>query len=107
MSEFDDAIREHIAFIVLFLHRPFSFHDFIRFEASGTEYTMTLGTFRNKVSMLRKSDEVELVYKSGTAFYTLKGHKFGKPMTPTHAGGKSLSNDPFVRMIQNLPLDKN
>jgi hypothetical protein len=107
MSELDDAMKEHIALVVLFLHRPFSYLDFMSFEVGGTEYRMTPGTFRNKVSNLRMSGEVELAYRSAIAFYTLKGYRFDRPMTPTHTGGKSYSNDPFVRMIQNLPMGKN
>jgi hypothetical protein len=107
LSELDEAMKEHMAYIVLSENRPPCFRDFLCFEVDGKEYRMKASTFRNKISRLRKSGDVELDYNSGTAFYTLKGYNFGKPMTPTHAGGKSLSNDSFVRMVQNLPLDKN
>lgn len=71
MTELDDAMKE-LAFIVLSQHRSFSYLDFMHFEVGGREYTMTSGTFRNKVSSLRKSGEVELAYRSVIAFYTLK-----------------------------------
>lgn len=107
MSELDEVMKEHMAYIVLSENRPFCVRDFLRFEVDGKEYRMTAGTFRNKISGLRKSGDVEDDYSSVTAFYTLKGYRFGKSMTPTHTGGKSLSNDPFARMIQSLPMDNN
>jgi hypothetical protein len=107
MSELNDAMKKHIAFIVLLLHRPFSFLDFMHFEVGGTEYTMKHGTFRNKVSMLKRSGDIELAYKSLIAFYTLEGHRFDKPMTPTRMRDKAYSNDPIARLIQDLPMDKN
>ena len=104
MSELDDAMQEHMAFIVSSEIRPFSFHDFLRFKVNEYEYSMTHGTFRNKISRLIKSGTVELSYYSHCAFYTLKGHKFGKSMTPNHA---VVHNNPIYQMLQNLlPLEK-
>lgn len=61
--------------------------DFLNFEVDGREYTMTHGTFRNKISKLRDMGIVELAYNSGIAFYTLRGVRLGKtganPMTTT------------------------
>ena len=65
---------------------------------------MSHGTFRNKIGKLRKSDEVELCYYSSCAFYSLKGHKFSKSMTQNHT--MVSSNNPFYRLLQNLPLDR-
>ena len=78
---------EHMAYIVLVERRPFSFKDFFRFEVNGKEYNMKHGTFRNKISKLNKNGVVDLVYNSQIAFYTLKGHTFGKSaITPDHTG---------------------
>ena len=107
MSTLDEAMKEHMAYIVLLEHRPFSYRDFMRFEVDGKEYRMTPGTFRNKILKLRKLGEIELAYNAGTAFYTLKGHGFGKPITPNHTGVSSTKSDALVRLIQNLPMDKN
>lgn len=96
-----------MTYIVLSQHRPFSFRDFLLFEVDGKDYRMTAGSFRNKISRLRKSGLVELAYNSKVAFYTLKGHRFGKPMTPNHMGVGSNKSDPIVRLIQNLPMDRN
>ena len=96
-----------MAFIVLLEHRPFSYRDFMRFEVDGKEYRMTPGTFRNKISKLRRLGEIELAYNAGTAFYTLNGHRFAKPITPNHTGVSSTKSDALVRLIQNLPMDKN
>jgi hypothetical protein len=100
-------MREHMNYIVLSEHRPFSFRDFLLFEVDGKEYRMTAGSFRNKISRLRKSGLVELAYNSRMAFYTLKGHRFGKPMTPNHMGVGPNKSDPIVSLIQSLPMDRN
>ena len=60
MTELDDAMYEHMTYIVLVERRPFSFKDFLRFEVNGKEYKMEHGTFRNKISKLNKNGEVEL-----------------------------------------------
>ena len=106
MTALDEAMRDHMTHIVLSEQRPFSFYDFLRFEVDGKEYRMTAGSFRNKISVLRKSGLVELAYNSKMAFYTLKGHRFGKPMTTNHMGVCSNRSDPIVRLIQNLPTDR-
>jgi hypothetical protein len=104
MSELDNAMQEHMAFIVLSEGRPFSFRDFFQFTIDGKIYKITPGTFRNKILALKKAGVVELDYNSGTAFYTLKGHRFGKQVTPNHTVVQH--NDPVYNMLQNLTLDK-
>jgi hypothetical protein len=103
MSDLDVAMRKHMEYIVFSDCRPFSFRDFLQFEVDGKEYCMAIGTVRNKISTLRKSGEIEFEYNSGTAFYTLKGHRFGKPMTPNHTGVNNSKMDSFSRLIYNLP----
>lgn len=103
LTRLDDAMEEHMAYIVLSEGRPFSFRDFLRFKVSDNEYSMDHGTFRNKVSKFKKTGKVELSYYSSCAFYTLKGHKFGKPMTPNRMG---VHNSPLYKMLQDLPFDK-
>ena len=87
MTELDDAMLEHMAYIVFVERRPFTFQDFLRFEVNGKEYKMEHGTFRNKISKLNKNGTVELLYNSHIAFYTLKGHKLDKSaITHDHTG---------------------
>jgi hypothetical protein len=50
-----------------------------------------------------KNGHVELSYNSGCGFYTLTGHKFGKPMTPYPT---VVHNNPIYRMIKDLPFDR-
>jgi hypothetical protein len=93
--------------IVFTEQRPFSFIDFLpRFEVNGREYTIDYGTLRNKFSQLRKKGEIQLDYKSKQAFYTMKGHKFGKKlMTINHLGVQA--SDPITKLISLLPFGKN
>jgi hypothetical protein len=106
MSELDDAMDEHMAYLVFSEKRPFSYHDFMRFEVERNEYRMTHGTYRNKILKLKKEGVVELAYRTGMAFYTLKGHSFRRPMTPNHAGVCHSNKDPISRLIHDLPMDK-
>ena len=98
-------MEERMASIVLSERKPFCYFDFLRFEVAGFEYRMTHGTFRNKISKLMENGEVEVSYHSVQTFYTLKGHKFGKPMTPYHMGVSPHNS--FYQMIKDLPLDRN
>jgi hypothetical protein len=117
MSELDDAMQEHMAYLVFVERRTFSYLDFLSFEVNGKDYKMTHGTFRNKISELKDNDEVELAYNSALAFYTLKGVKFAKPMTPNHMGvvssvtavnGVINSTPPSIyNIIQKLPPNNN
>jgi hypothetical protein len=103
MTKVDDALEENMAYIVLSERKPFCYRDFLKFEVNGEAYGITHGTFRNKICKLKKCGKVELSYYSSCAFYTLKGHKFGKPMTSDHT---VVHNDPIYKMLQDLPLDK-
>ncbi len=106
MTKLDEAMQNRMASIVLSEHRPFCYFDFLQFEVEGFEHSMSHGTFRNKIFKLRKKGDVEVSYRSVQTFYTLKSHKFGKPMTPNHTGVSS-SNNTLALLLQNLALGKN
>jgi hypothetical protein len=67
---------------------------------------MTHGTYRNKIAALKKAGRAELAYNAGMAFYTLKGKRFGKPMTPNHEGVYNSKMDSFSRLINDLPTER-
>jgi DNA-binding transcriptional ArsR family regulator len=100
MSELDEAMLERMIHIVYDEHKNFSNMDFLDL--------MKPKTYRNKISKLKKDGIVELDYKSSVAFYTLKGHRFGKAGTSNHTAViVTIShNDPIYNMIKNLPMDK-
>ena len=103
MSELDVAMLQYIHFIICSEYRPFSYKDFLKFVVNGREYGMAHGTFRNKISKLISTEKVEVSYYSSCAFYTLRGHTFGKLMTPDHMG---IQNNPLYKMLQELPFEK-
>ena len=103
MTELENAIQEHMAFIVFSEGRPFTFRDFLQFKVGEKEYRISHGTFRNKILALKKAGVVELDFNSGIAFFTLKGHRFGKAVTPNHT---VVHNDPVYKMLQEIPFDK-
>ena len=103
MSEIYDAMMEYMAYIVYIEKRPFYSKDFLSFTVNDKDYKMAYGTIRNYFCKLKKDSKIELVYNSGTAYYTLKDISVGKQITPNHIG--ISYNHPFYRLIQDLPLD--
>ena len=53
-TKLDYAMKVHMQKIVRGEKRPFSYLDFLEFEVDGKRYSMTHGTFRNKISKLMK-----------------------------------------------------
>ncbi len=94
--------------MVLVQHRPFSFKDFESFEVEGKIHHMKHGTYRNKISKLKREGIVQQVYRSRNSYYTLSGEYFeNAPMTDNH------TVDPIVTKVTNLanfintlPLEK-
>lgn len=103
MTKLDDAMELHMVYIVLSEKRPFCFRDFLDFRVDEIKYHMQYGTFRNKISKLVAEGKVEICYYSGCAFYTLKGHKFGKKVTPNRM---VIPNNPIYNFLLNLPLNE-
>jgi hypothetical protein len=105
----DYAMKMHIQGLVRVEKRPFCFCDFLDFEVDGKKYSMTHGTFRNKISKLVRAGYLELQYNSGPAFYSLNGFNFTKPkpaVTDNHTVVPSLSSVSSVSFIDTLPSDK-
>lgn len=118
MTELEDAMREHMAFIVHIEHRPFCYKDFFYFEVNGKPYRISHGTFRNKISQLIQNGKVEVNTKSNPTFYTLKNCRFGNSLmtdNPTeviHYNNskddmyKSIMKHPIYTIIKNMPFGK-
>ena len=98
MAELDDAMKEHMAYLVFNEHKPFSYKDFHYFEVNGKPYCMTHGTFRNKISNLIQNGEVEIDVKSNPTFYTLKGYRFGNRnvMTDNHMEVNNITTQKII-----------
>ena len=94
MTKLDDAMREHMAYIVLVEHRPFSYKDFLFFKVNEKPYKISHGIFRNKIGKMIQNNEAEIYTKSNPYFYTLKGYKFDnkKPMTSSHTEDSKITH---------------
>ena|SRR5215831_17301767 len=113
MSRLLGAMKLKIREIVLVEERPFTSSDFREFEIAGQKHHMTDGTFRNLISKLKKSGEVELAYRSRPAFYTLRGKKFNRTMTHDHVGvpntiinQSTLKAMPIYNWLKGQPMEK-
>lgn len=108
-----DILLARMTRIVHDERRPFSYKDFLSFDHDGITYRFEHGTIRNYFAKLRKSGKIELVYMSSVAFYTLKGIKVGRVMTPNHTGAISSfhpvlnhSQKRYLHFLLNIPMDK-
>ena len=129
MTDLNTAVWNRMVEIVHLEHRPFSHIDFVpHFSVFGQDWSIGNGTFRNKISLLRKDGKIDLVYYSPQAFYTIVGVKFEKPLDvhtwvkdpllsilrqqlegehqPQYSD-RRIANHPIYRIIQNLPFDRN
>jgi hypothetical protein len=81
-----DAMLEHLAYLVLSEHRSACWRDFLNFDINGVPYALQQGTIRNNLSQLRRLGQIELEYTSIYAFYTLPGcrRQTLSTMTPDH-----------------------
>jgi hypothetical protein len=105
MTPTEEAIYEQMAYIVFEERRPFCSNDFIRFDHNGTEYTLSEGSIRNIFWKFNKEGRIELDFRTNFAYYSLKGHKFGKnSITLNHTWGKSppiSPNHPLYKVLKN------
>ncbi len=97
-------MKKRIAHLVLVEKRPFCYLDFLDFEVGGEHYSMAHGTFRNKISVLARTEYIVLQYRSGPAFYSLPGHNFTKRkiMTGDHSAVTSMSSMSPVTFMDNF-----
>jgi len=106
MSKLDHALMQRVKEIVAIEQRPFSFKDLECFTVNGGSYKISHGTFRNKISKLRRQGKVELDYNSSIAFYTLPGFHFGNTMTRDHMGNTTVIGvTELIDFIEKLPLE--
>jgi hypothetical protein len=106
MVKLNDVMKEHMAYLVFNEHKPFSYKDFQFFKVNERSYTVDYGTFRNKISKMRKNGEVEIHTKSNPCFYTLKSHRFGngKSMTDNHTeviNTQKLIHQPLYQILES------
>ncbi len=105
-AKLDYAMKVHMQRIVRVEKKPFCYHDFLDFEVDGKKYSMTHGTFRNKISQYVRNGYAQLEYYSGPAFYSLNGFNFAKPrlgMTDNRTVVPQLSS---VSFIDTLPSER-
>jgi hypothetical protein len=82
MSIPEDILFKYIIHVAVTEKRVISYKDCIRFYFEEQEYTMAYGTFRNKISNLKKNKKVVKVFHSNIAFYKPVGYDVnGKGMT--------------------------
>jgi hypothetical protein len=115
LRSLDQAMRKHMAYIVHSERRPFSYLDFLHFNVDGKTYGIKHGTFRNKVSKLRKLGIVELYCNSVPAFYTIRGESIRMKktmtplMTPNHTEVTTVTSvidSIFYNTMQDLPSEQ-
>jgi hypothetical protein len=107
LGNLSDIVMQRIKEIVSNEHRPVSFLDFLpSFETEGKEYSMKYGTLRNTLSSLRRTQQIQIAFKTKQTFYTLPGITFGrsKVMTPYHTGVSSILAGIVLGREARVPL---
>jgi hypothetical protein len=111
MTELEDAMRVHMSVIVHKERRPFCYKDFKYFKVNEKLYSISHGTFRNKISEMIQNGEVEVSIKSNPNFYTLKGYRFDKKtlMTSNHTEANNISTQKLIhhslyQIIEGTPF---
>jgi hypothetical protein len=99
-----DAMLEHLAYLVLSEHRSACWRDFLNFDINGVPYALQQGTIRNNLSQLRRLGLIELEYTSSYAFYTLPGYRRQtlSTMTPDHTSVMISGRRDLAGLIQRL-----
>jgi hypothetical protein len=102
-----DAMLEHLAYLVLSEHRSACWRDFLNFDINGVPYALQQGTIRNNLSQLRRLGHIDLEYTSINAFYTLPGYRRQtlSTMTPDHTSVMISSRRDLASLIQRLAFD--
>jgi hypothetical protein len=99
-----DAMLEHLAYLVLHQNRPACWRDFQNFMVEGQVYSLKQGTIRNNLSCLRRLGLIEFSYRSIDAYYALPGEICRKAdrMTGPHA---RVSKPDLAALIQRMAFD--
>jgi|SRR5215204_2992699 len=96
-------------------HRAFTYRDLLEFEIEGKKCKVAYGTIKNKMNDVFK-DQVQVLYYSPSAYYTLKDSPIANSMTDTHTMDDYYLNDttryahicnhPLYKIIKDLYLGK-
>jgi hypothetical protein len=101
-----DAMLEHLAYLVLSEHRSACWRDFLNFDINGVSYALQQGTIRNNLSRLRRLGKVEIEYRSNCTFYTLPGYRRQtqtlSTMTPDHTSVMISRRPDLAALMQRL-----
>lgn len=100
----ENVLLEYIRKVAKEDYRPVCYKDCECFEYEGKEYKMTHGTFRNKISKLKKQGKIQKIYHSNMTFYGPSGYRVGKVMTENDTGVSH--NSPLYQLIHHLSIDK-
>jgi hypothetical protein len=106
LTEAQDAMLEHFAYLNYSEHRPASWQDFSCFEVNNKQYKLKHGTIKNHFSYLKRVGKIKLEYKDINSYYSL----VECAMTPYHTRVTAPNNRVVKRdlaaLIDRMPFDK-
>lgn len=71
LTEVQEAMLEHMAYLNYSEHRPASWQDFALFELSNKQYRLSYGTIRNHFLHLKRIGKIKLEYQDINSYYSL------------------------------------
>src|SRR5688572_25475790 len=105
-SPSQDAMLEHMAYLIFCEKQEACWRDFINFEIDGRKYCLAVGTIRNNLSKLRRQGKIEVAYKSIDSYYTFSGYQCKHPhemtVNPARVHKRDLA-ELIERMVFGTP----
>ena len=105
LTETQEAMLEHFAYLNYLEHRPASWQDFALFEVNNKQYRLSHGTIKNNFSYLRRIKRIKLVYKDINAYYSLVECAMTPHHTSVTGGSKDYISRDLAALIDRMPFD--
>ncbi len=102
LTEAQEAMLEHFAYLNYSERRPASWQDFICFEVNDKQYRLKWGTIKNNFSYLKRIGRIKLEYKDINAYYILADCAMTRHQASVESG--AIKRD-LASLIQRMVFD--
>lgn len=104
LSEAQEAMLEHMAYLNYSEDKPACWQDFALFEANNKQYKLKYGTIRNNLSYLKHIGKIRLVCKDINSFYCLVECGMTTDQASVEAPKRDHNKD-LTALIDRMPFD--
>lgn len=103
-----DAMLEHLAYIVLHESRPVCASDFLHFKVGDLEYSLTKGTSSKYLQYLKSIGSIIFCYRTTNSYYSLENYRFAFYPTwvnPVNENANLRGRGDLADLIERLAYD--